>query len=370
MVTTKAANAERHTELKAFDNTKRGVKGLVDSGIKQIPRIFKHDSSVIDAEPAVLSKDDAAKLAIPVIDFQGIHDDPNARDAAMKKVHDACSEWGFFQVINHGIPVSLLESAIDGIRKFHEQDDDVKEEMYSRDPTKDVLYNTNFDLYQASAANWRDSLYCNMAPVRPPPEHLPAICRDVVINYSEEVMKLSLTIFELMSEALGLEPNHLRDMGCSDGLLLSGHYYPECPQPESTFGISKHTDSSFLTVLLQDQSGGLQALYRDQWVDVKPILGSLVLNVGDMIQLITNDKYKSVYHRVVPKSTGPARISIPCFMRRHHLMEGSDRVYEPIKELVTEENPAIYKGTSVHDYVTCVNSVGLDGTTKLGNFKI
>ncbi|CAN0909288.1 1-aminocyclopropane-1-carboxylate oxidase homolog 1 [Linum grandiflorum] len=371
MLSTKAGNAERHAELKAFDDTKRGVKGLVDAGIKQIPRIFKHDSSlVIDTEPAVVSKDDAAKLDIPVIDFRGIHEDPHARNAVMKKVHDALLEWGFFQAINHGIPVSLLDGAIDGIRKFHEQDDVVKGEMYSRDPSKDVWYNTNFDLYKASEANWRDTLYCNMAPVSPPPEHLPAICRDVVINYTKEVMKLALTFFELMSEALGLEPNHLRDMGCCDGLLLRGNYYPPCPEPESTFGMTKHQDIGFLTVLLQDQLGGLQVLYRNQWVDVKPIHGALILNVGDMFQLITNDKYKSVYHRVLTKSTGPARISIPCFMRMHHVVDGSDRVYEPIKELVTEESPAVYKGTSVSDYVPGGYSAGLDGISKLECFKI
>ncbi|CAI0559101.1 unnamed protein product [Linum tenue] len=281
MVSTNSAKLERQAELQAFDDTKLGVKGLVDAGIAELPTIFKHDPSTINADPV----SESAKFTIPVIDLGGLKDaDPHSRTTTVDKIHYACSEWGFFQVINHGIPESLLQRAINGVRKFHEQDSEVKKEFYSRDEARKVMYNTNFDLYQASAANWRDSLYCLMAPVPPHLEDLPSICRDVIIDYSREMQQLGLTIFELISEALGLESNHLRDMGCADGLYLIGHYYPQCPEPDSTLGVSKHTDSAFLTVVLQDQIGGLQVLHQGQWVDINPIPGSLVVNLGDMSQ--------------------------------------------------------------------------------------
>ena len=74
-------------------------------------------------------------------------------------------------------------------------------------------------------------------------------------------------------------------MDCTNSLLLLGHYYPPCPQPDLTLGLTKHSDNSFLTVLLQDQVGGLQVLHDQYWVDVPPVPGALVVNVGDLLQV-------------------------------------------------------------------------------------
>lgn len=110
--------------------------------------------------------------------------------------------------------------------------------------------------------------------------------REVMIEYSEEVMKVGKLLFELLSEALVLNTNHLKDMDCTKSLLLLGHYYPPCPQPDLTLGLTKHSDNSFLTVLLQDDHiGGLQVLHDKYWVDVPPVPGALVVNVGDLLQV-------------------------------------------------------------------------------------
>lgn len=106
-----------------------------------------------------------------------------------------------------------------------------------------------------------------------------------MIGYSKHVMSLGGLLFELLSEALGLSSDKLKSLGCMKGLLMLCHYYPPCPQPDITLGTSKHSDNTFITMLLQDQIGGLQVLHQDCWVDVSPIPGALVINIGDFLQV-------------------------------------------------------------------------------------
>ncbi|CAH8309418.1 unnamed protein product [Eruca vesicaria subsp. sativa] len=142
------------------------------------------------------------------------------------------------------------------------------------------------------------------------------------------------------------------------GLLMLCHYYPPCPQPDLTLGISKHSDNTFITMLLQDQIGGLQVLHQDCWVDVSPIPGAL---------LMTNDKFKSVEHRVLANKAGP-RISVACFFSSS--VTPNSTVYGPIKELLSEENPPKYREFTVPEYSNGYIEKGLDGTSNLLNYQI
>ncbi|CAN0904572.1 1-aminocyclopropane-1-carboxylate oxidase homolog 1 [Linum grandiflorum] len=360
---TEAAAFDRKIALRAFDDTKAGVKGLVDAGVSNIPTIFLH------SQPNINPVDSERPDAIQTIDLKGIDQDLYIRRQVIRRIRDACRSGGFFQVINHGIPITLMDKMLAGVKDFHEQDTQVKKTFYTRDFTKTVTYNCNFDFYQSPAANWRDTISCVMAPRPPNSQQLPQVCREVMVDYSNQVMRLATKLFELVSEALGLDPSYLNDIGCSEGLLFLGHYYPACPEPELTMGTSSHSDSGFLTVLLQDQIGGLQVLAHDHWIDVKPNPCALVINLGDLLQLISNDTFKSSQHRVVAQSIGP-RISVACFLRQQLPPENTSRVYGPIKELLSEENPAVYRGVTVKEFVAHYYEKGLNGISALDHFRV
>ncbi|CAI0559060.1 unnamed protein product [Linum tenue] len=363
------SNHSRLIKLREFDDTKLGVKGLVDAAVAKVPEIFRISNNNKHQLPSDLDHSSSGSvLTIPVIYLK--HPNTTAAAAAVRReivggIRGSCEEWGFFQVVNHGIPEGILDEMIQGVRRFHELDPEIKKRYYTRDLISGFFLVSNFDLYRSAAASWRDTMGCVAAPDLPPPEQLPDATRDILIEYSKQVKRLSKTILELLSEALGLEPNRLNQLGCGAGQLLLGHYYPACPEPEVTIGVTDHTDASFITILLQDQIGGLQVLHRNKWVDVQPRKGALVVNLGDLLQFI------SVSHRVVPKRIGP-RISVACFLRPliHKGDTDSPPVYGPIPELLSEENPPVYVEADVREFMRIHSSRGLDEPSPLQHFRV
>uniref|UniRef100_A0A5B7BB86 Fe2OG dioxygenase domain-containing protein n=1 Tax=Davidia involucrata TaxID=16924 RepID=A0A5B7BB86_DAVIN len=186
------------------------------------------------------------------------------------------------------------------------------------------------------------------------------------MDYIKDVRKLGDTLFELLSEALGLKPDHLRSMECANGYSLACHYYPACPEPEVTLGITAHSDPGILTILLQNQISGLQVLHENQWVDVLPIPGGLVVNIGDLLQMISNSKYTSNVHRVLVNSVEP-RISVACFFAGPVT---APKLYGPIKELISEENPPLYRDVLLNEYIAKFYSTGLDDKFGLEHYKL
>lgn len=350
-------------EFKEFEESKMGVKGLAESGITSIPNMFIHPPEVLSTLKKPTSH---TKKAIPLIDLSNLNV-PAKRHQLVEQIREATSSWGFFQVINHGVPLSVLNEIIDAIKAFHDQPHEVKAKLYNRDnDKKGVMYQSNYDLYRAKVATWHDSLTIWTAPEekRGKEEDIPEICKKEMAAWESYSSKVAEILLELLSEGLGAEAERFKKLGFFDARLLVGHCYPYCPQPDLTVGLKPHTDSGF-TVLLQNQVGGLQVKHCDEWVDVEPIPGALTINIGDIIQIISNDNYVSVEHRVLAKASKEPRISAVAFFNMN-----SNAGFEPLPELLSSDKPAIYRKSTMTEFLESFYSKGLDSKYFLKKVKI
>lgn len=160
---------DRQEDVKKFEDTKLGVKGLIDSGITQIPSIFHHpEENLIDSEN---SPPDLAADPIPVIDLSG------PTPEVVDQVRKAAGKFGFFQIINHGVPVSLLDRLVKAIKAFHELPAEERMKHYRRDMGTGVNYFSNVDLFLSKAASWRDTLQLRLGPTMADVDAIPDICR-------------------------------------------------------------------------------------------------------------------------------------------------------------------------------------------------
>ncbi|CAK9309921.1 unnamed protein product [Citrullus colocynthis] len=350
-------DSKRAQQVKEFDDTKAGVKGLIDGGATKIPKFFIHPAESMDGVGAV------AVAEVPVIDLSG----ERRREEVVREIGEACEKWGIFQMVNHGIPNGVMEKMLEAIVEFHEQPREEKMKWYSRDPLKRVKFYCNGNLLTLKAASWRDTLSFEFQNGPLSPQAYPPACREIASEYMKHMRELRHKISELLSEALGLSKDYLARLECMKSETLICNYYPTCPEPELTLGTTKHSDPSALTFLLQDNTGGLQVFHQNQWVHVSPHPGALLANIGDLLQLITNEKMKSVEHRVLARSKGK-RVSAACFFypsAKHRLTP-----YGPAKEFQSEDNPPIYRPTNINEYLTHYILNGLDGHSALPHFKI
>ncbi|XP_054780142.1 jasmonate-induced oxygenase 2-like [Prosopis cineraria] len=337
------------------------VQTLADSGLTAIPKRFisQTPSSTFlhhTASPPSFSHD----LNIPVIDLAG---DPGEM---LRLVGQACRDWGFFQVVNHGVRPDLMRSARAVWREFFNQTPEAKEK-FANSPTTYEGYGSRLGVQKDAILDWSDYFFLHFMPAslrnRANWPALPPSLREVVDEYGEEVVKLGGRILKIMSRNLGLQEDYLLNaFGGEEGIggCLRVNFYPKCPQPDLTLGISPHSDPGGLTILLPDDHvSGLQVLKDDRWISVKPLPDAFIINLGDQLQIVSNEIYKSVEHKVVVNSQTD-RVSLAFFYNPK-----SDAVIEPAKELLTEERPPLYRPMTFDQYRVFVRTKGLCGKSQV-----
>ncbi|CAL5387701.1 unnamed protein product [Camellia sinensis] len=296
---------------------------------------------------------------IPLIDLSLLNSPNNSSSAdsiasLAAEITEACETWGCFQVINHGVPVEQSQAIESASRQFFDQPKEEKKKVwrYERNPLG--YHDSEITM---NVRDWKEVFDFTVQnptlfPASPDPHDLelrelvnqwpqfPPQFREVCEEYAKEIEKLGYQLLELLSLSLGLPRQRLNHFFKDQTSIVRFNHYPPCPNhPGQVLGVGQHTDSGALSILAQDDVGGLQVKRKwdGKWVPVKPNPHAYIVIICDIFQVWSNDKYESVVHRAMVNSE-KERISIVFFFYPAHYT-----MVEPLEELINDRNPPKYR---------------------------
>ncbi|EFJ23845.1 2-oxoacid-dependent dioxygenase [Selaginella moellendorffii] len=322
----------------------QGVKELLENSNGRI-----HDQSLPDKyiKPEIARVRCNTPLAgIPLIDFSQIHGE--SRSKIIQDIANAAQEWGFFQVVNHSVPLALMDAMMSAGLEFFNLPLEEKMAYFSEDYKLKLRFCTSFVPSTEAHWDWHDNLTHYFPPYgddHPWPKKPPSY-EKAAREYFDEVLALGKTISRALSQGLGLEPDFLIKAFGEGMNSIRVNYYPPCPRPDLAVGMSPHSDFGGFTILMQDQAGGLQVKRNGEWYSVKPVRGSFVVNISDQLQIFSNGKFQSAEHRAAVNSSSQ-RLSIVTFFE-----PSEDVVVAPIPELLLRNSePPRYKESLFGTYL-------------------
>ncbi|XP_002519155.2 protein DMR6-LIKE OXYGENASE 2 [Ricinus communis] len=288
---------------------------------------------------------------IPVIDLSV--SSSNGIQEVISKIGEACKKYGFFQVINHGVPVELRQETEKVAKEFFDQSLEEKGKV-QRNEVDPMGYHDSE--HTKNIRDWKEVFdYLVLDPTLVPasddphdnelrtltnqwPQY-PSQFRGLCQEYAKQVEKLAFKLLELICLSLGLPADRLNGYFKDQISFARLNHYPPCPAPHLALGVGRHKDGGALTVLAQDDVGGLEIALRSdgEWVPVKPIPNAFIINIGNCMQVWTNDLYWSAEHRVVVNSQ-KERFSMPFFFFPSHYVQ-----IKPLDELLNQQNPPKYE---------------------------
>jgi leucoanthocyanidin dioxygenase len=332
------------------------VETLASSGIHTIPKEYiRTDEELVSIQNIFEEEKKIDGPQLPTIDLKEIDsEDDQVRERCRESLKLAAMDWGVMHLVNHGISNELIERVKIAGAKFFELSAEEKEK-YANDQESGKIqgYGSKLANNASGQLEWEDYFFHLVYPEDKRDLSIwpktPSDYTEVTSKYARELRALTTKILSILSLGLGLESGRLeQEVGGIEELALQMkiNYYPKCPQPELALGVEAHTDVSSLTFILHNMVPGLQLFYQDKWVTAKCVPNSIIMHIGDTIEILSNGKYKSILHRgLVNKEK--VRISWAVFAEPPK----EKIILKPLPETVSETEPAKYPPRTFHQHM-------------------
>jgi isopenicillin N synthase-like dioxygenase len=299
---------------------------------------------------------------IPVVDVAALESGAAAEVAKVgQALRGAAETVGFFYVRNHGVPQHLIDAVFEAAQRFFALPQETKERVRINERHRGFIAIGGAKMYDKARIDLKESYLwgLELPPDDPDiragkpligannwPDFLPGF-RDTLVAYHGAVSDCGRRLMGGLAVSLGLPRSFFETAFAKPLARGSLIYYPPQPPDLGTdqFGVAPHSDYGGITLLYQDDAGGLQVRSRSgDWVTAHPIAGTFVINIGDLMARWTNDRFASTPHRVV-NSSGRARYSVALFFD-----PAFDTVIDPA-DLLGDRSEARYEPIGCGDYI-------------------
>jgi isopenicillin N synthase-like dioxygenase len=298
---------------------------------------------------------------IPIIDIGPLIGGRENRYDVAGEIGQACRECGFFYIIGHGVDEGLQLRLEELSRRFFTQDVEAKMEIRMARggrawrgyfPVGGELTSGQPDLKEGVyfGAEFGDDHPMTRAgvPMHGPnlfPSNIPGF-RETVLEYLAVMTELGHALMRAIARSLGLDESYFDEHYTSDPLILFRIFNYPAQTDATGWGVGEHTDYGLLTILKQDESGGLQVKSQSRWIEAPPVPGSFVCNIGDMLDRLTGGLYRSTPHRVRNVS-GRDRLSFPLFFDPNFNAEVKPL---PLGHISIDDRDERWDRASIHEF--------------------